>query len=227
MLASRWTNIGDKSETAIFDLGTGEFKLKVSGYASCLANDGKTILVGDKEELKQIEIATGKVTRTLKKHTRQVACVACSPDGRFAATSSNGPANEIIFWDLAAPDGDPVVLPQQKAYAYCLAFSPNGKSLLSGSSEGVLKLWDVVERKEVAAVRADEKWVWSVRFSPDGTHAVAGCQEDKAAKVWKLTKTAPAPPEAKSEPGEVRSWGAAGIVTDLFYHPDGKQFSTD
>ena len=75
------------------------------------------------------------------------------------------------------PDGArwrTALLGKQKAHCVCLAFSPNGKSLLSGNSEGVLKLWDVVERKEVTAVRADEKYLWSVRFSPDGTHAVTG-----------------------------------------------------
>jgi WD40 repeat protein len=79
-------------------------------------------------------------------------------------------------------------LKKQRASVFCLAFSPSGKSLLSGSTQGVLKLWDVVERKEVAAVRADELMVWSVRFSPDGTLAVTGGQDAKAAKVWRLTK---------------------------------------
>lgn len=174
--------------TAIFDLALGEYRQKVKGYCSCSANDGKTFLVGDGMDLKQVEIANGKVTRTFTKHASEITFVACSPDGRFAATCSREPDKQLILWDLTASDGAPVLLSEQKSHFYRLAFSPNSKNLVSGSSEGVMKLWDVIERKEIAAVRADEKWVWSVRFSPDGTQVVSGGNDEKAAKVWKLTK---------------------------------------
>src|SRR5262249_6372532 len=191
ILGSRYQ--GDEHATALFDAATGETRLRVKGWASCFVPEpgGKpatTILVADGAELKQIDIALEKVVRTLKGHTEFVQYLACSPDGRFAASASSNKVNELMLWDLTAPDGTPVLLGKQKAHVYSLAFSPNGKNLASGSSEGVLKLWDVVARKEVAAVRADETIVWSVRFSPDGTHVVAGCNDAKAAQVWKLTK---------------------------------------
>ena len=182
---------GDEPQVAVFDLATGETRLKMLASAGCIPNDkdGKTILIGSGAEIRQINIATEKVIRTLKGHTEgTIQFVTCSPDGRFAASCASGKVSELVLWDMTAPNGAPVVLGKYKASITSLAFSPNSKSLASISSEGILKLWDVVKREEVASIRADEKQVFSVRFSPDGTHVVAGCQEDKAAKVWKLTK---------------------------------------
>jgi WD40 repeat protein len=79
------------------------------------------------------------------------------------------------------------VLAAEKVYIRCLAFSPRGRTLLSGSEEGVLKVWDVVERKELFAVRGDKIRIMSVGFSSDGSLAVMSGWEE-GAKVWKVAK---------------------------------------
>ncbi|MCE9564988.1 MAG: DUF1080 domain-containing protein [Planctomycetes bacterium] len=182
---------GDQHTTAIFDLATGERKLKVTGQAAGVVpragGTATTILVADGNDLKEIEIATEKVVRTLKGHTEFVQCLVVSRDGRFAASSGKGTANELYLWDLGADDGAPVLLGKHKVHLYCLAFAPNGKSLLSGSSEGVLKLWSVAERREVTAIRTDPVCVNSIAYAADGRHAVTA-GSDGHAKVWKLTK---------------------------------------
>jgi WD40 repeat protein len=190
VVASRYTD--NSYDTAVLDLATGEYRMnRVDGYASCFVPEkdksATTILVGFKAELRQIEIATGKVTRTLKKHAGQIQCVACSPDGRFAVSTATATTSELVLWDLAAADGAPAVLGQSKAPVHSLAFAPSGRSLLSGSDEGVLKLWDLAQRKEVFATRADTKRLSSVAFSADGTLALTAGWEGNA-KVWKLTK---------------------------------------
>ena len=54
-----------------------------------------------------------------------------------------------------------------------VALAPEGKTLASTAADGVLKLWDVVECKEVASIEVQENFfkeyprINSVVFSPD------------------------------------------------------------
>jgi len=59
----------------------------------------------------------------------------------------------------------------------CLAFSPDGKTLVSGGSpgyskatedHGILRLWDVVRGAERAFFTTRRQWLLGLSFSPDG-----------------------------------------------------------
>ena len=52
---------------------------------------------------------------------------------------------------------------------WSVAFSPDGTTLASGSSDGTAKLWDVASQEEIATLYPHGSQVTSVDFSPDGT----------------------------------------------------------
>jgi WD40 repeat protein len=62
-----------------------------------------------------------------------------------------------------------------------VAYSPDGKTLASGSGE--IKLWDIATGKEQATLKGHTFSVKSVAFSPDGKTLVSG-SEDKTIKLW-------------------------------------------
>ena len=64
-----------------------------------------------------------------------------------------------------------------------MAFSPDGKTLASGSSDRTIKLWDVATGKEQATLKGHTGCVYSVAFSPDGKTLASG-SEDKTIKLW-------------------------------------------
>ena len=62
-------------------------------------------------------------------------------------------------------------------------FSPDGKTLASGSWDKSTKLWDVAGGKNTATLKGYTGLVFSVAFSPDGKTLASGSY-DKSIKLW-------------------------------------------
>jgi tetratricopeptide (TPR) repeat protein len=91
-----------------------------------------------------------------------------------------------------------------------LAFSPDGKRLVSASSDGTVKLWDVTTGQEALTLTGHTGAVISVAFSPDGKQLVTG-SEDKMVKLWDARPWT-------SEEGSVER-EALGLLSFLFAKP--------
>ncbi len=70
-----------------------------------------------------------------------------------------------------------------KGCVFTIAFSPDGKYLVSGSADKKVKIWSVEQKKEIASLKQYNKVVRSVSFSPDGKYLASGC-DDGVIKLW-------------------------------------------
>jgi WD40 repeat protein len=104
-------------------------------------------------------------------------CLALAPDGRTVATGSGGvgpnAVHAIRFWDpddLEPGPGDLTCRSQVNV----LAYSPDGRWLLSGENDGTLLLWDLRARVvEAEQPRAHGGLgVFAAAFLPDGKHVL-------------------------------------------------------
>jgi hypothetical protein len=98
-----------------------------------------------------------------------------------------------------------------------VAFSPDGKRVVTGSQDNTARVWDL-SGQTPAATRLDghRGWVLSVAFSPDGKRVLTGSQ-DNAARVRDLSGATPA---------ATVLGGHRGVVTSVAFSPDGKRVVT-
>ena len=64
-----------------------------------------------------------------------------------------------------------------------VAYSPDGTKIISGSFDGIIKIWDVNTGECLKTLEGHEYSVNSVAYSPDGTKIVSGSSDDTV-KIW-------------------------------------------
>jgi len=76
-------------------------------------------------------------------------------------------------------------LSEPNAVVHALAWNPSGTLLLSGSSDGMLRWWDLKRGECVRVRKAHQGAVRSLKLNPDGQR-LASCGDDGAINVWDL-----------------------------------------
>jgi WD40 repeat protein len=124
------------------------------------APDGKTLASGSEDwtvRLWDVANDVPKEPHVLNAHTWEVSSVAFAPDGRILATAGGAYdlglrttiRNTILLWNVegAAPVGCGRLHHGENHFSpvISLAFSPDGKTLASGSFDGTLRLWRLTE----------------------------------------------------------------------------------
>jgi eukaryotic-like serine/threonine-protein kinase len=178
-----------------------------------LSPDGKTVASVVGEMIRITDLRTGQELAVLRGHTGPISDLNFSPDGgRLASCSSTVPSDGTArLWDLET--FRPRATIQGLTPVKCVAFSPDGQTLVTGGQEQILQLWDGrtgVPKATLQGPQGHHLWMECIAFSPDGkTLAVGG--RHCAVSLWDLST-------ARSR---VALMGQAGTVACLAFSPDG------
>jgi WD40 repeat protein len=143
--------------------------------AIAFSADGRKLVSGSQDKMILIwDIAAGDSDVAYMGNQGWVNAVALSPDGKRLA--SGGEDGELRIWEVTSrgPQDEPQVIKRplftlsgHTGTVNSLTFNAGGKLLISGSSDGSMKLWDVATGKELASLFSLDQQDWLV-LTPDG-----------------------------------------------------------
>jgi RNA polymerase sigma factor (sigma-70 family) len=214
---------------------TGKILHKLRGRCAAFSPDGKLLATASPDHQTPViqlwDLATGQELRRLHGHKAMVFRLAFSPDGKTLASGGMGvllglkagneefEVNTLRLWDVTTGKlrfqfGDP------RAYVYTLAFTPDGKTLISagdshGEKEPAIRLWETATGKERGHLAGHRDRDWSLSLSLEGRILASG-SSDGTARLWDLRTRK-----------EIRTLeGHRGWVTAVAFGPGGRTLVT-
>jgi WD40 repeat protein len=131
----------------------------------------------------------------LQRHTSHINALSFSPDERWLASSSWGKAIRVWYVeDIVEPCPCPgkelkeVFLLTGHTYGVnTIAFSPDGKYLLSGSEDQTIRLWDTNDyTRSPLVLYGHDSSVVSLQFSSQSQWWVSTGWKDRSPRIWPI-----------------------------------------
>jgi WD40 repeat protein len=175
------------------------------------SHDGKLLALARGPSLRLFDARTQCELTAVKTAT---ACwsLAISPDDTTLATACWGESS-VTLWDLTGVRERAVITPHPRAHARVMTFSPDGKTLVTGSQLGLVKLYEAETGREIATPQAEHpgmNYIFGLVYAPGG-RLLAWCDREGNIVLW----------DVASQQVRATLRGHAVAVYCLAFTPDG------
>ncbi|KAG6268172.1 transcriptional regulatory protein rco1 [Claviceps purpurea] len=133
-----------------------------------------------------------ELVRTLD-HNSVVCCVRYSHDGKYIATGSNKLAQIFDAHDgrkvcaFEMQHGDDAENKAADLYIRSVLFSPDGRTLITGSEDKLIRVWDIATKTIRHTLSGHEDDIYCVDIARDGKLIASG-GGDKTVRIWDVEK---------------------------------------
>ncbi|MCG9129426.1 PD40 domain-containing protein [Candidatus Poribacteria bacterium] len=180
---------GAQAELIFWDVKTGAQKLSIPGHATqlfglAISPKNRTVAIGGRHGIHLWDISSGEYNTRLNEHGEKHWAIAFSPDGQTLASDIGW---SFRLWNLK--QGVPFATNKgylgNEASGYgiaSIAYSPDGRYLASGSSDGTVQLWHL-GRTHKGTLYGHKGGLWDIAFSPDSRYLLSGSL-DCTVRLW-------------------------------------------
>jgi WD40 repeat protein/serine/threonine protein kinase len=168
-------------------------------------------------------INSGRVAQIIGSAAALVKNLAFSPSGDLVAGGAGDEVRsepgEVDVWEARTGKLVFRMLGHTEAI-FGVAFSPDGRRLVSASHDHTVKIWDMTTGYAALTLRAHADTVRAVAFDVDGSHLATG-SADGTIKIWDATPWNEATPHYQTH-----SLTGAGVpLFGVAFHPDGRRLT--
>jgi WD40 repeat protein len=136
---------------------------------------------GGTTTVRRWDLATGQATTLVSRQGCYAGQALAFHPGGHTLACCPGMDGTLQLRDLAA--GQVITLTGHAYGIEAAAFSPDGRTLATGSCDATIRLWDVATAQTTAIVNPHGGYVVSVAFRPDG-RILASTSTDRAVRLW-------------------------------------------
>ena len=178
---------GLQSEIRLWDTNSGKELRVFSGhsrrgvpYVAFLPDGDRFVSGGGDGKILLWDLKTGQQIRKALGHEKGISTMDVSPDGKLAVCALGGKPRggdydqtfSIRLIDLRSMKAIRRLTGHEEAVD-AVAFSPDGKRILSGGWDKTLRLWDVATGREIRKMTGHPDIIRVVSFSPNGRYALS------------------------------------------------------